>query len=122
MTKTRPTPVSRHAVTFIFVTVLLDMVGFGIIIPVLPKLIGPVADVSLAEAAKIGGWMAAAYSVAQFLFGPLMVTCLTASGAGPCCCWRFWGWGWIFWHRLWHPQQLGCLRGGSWRACAGRLG
>jgi DHA1 family tetracycline resistance protein-like MFS transporter len=63
---------SRHAFTFVLITVLLDMVGFGIIIPVLPKLIGEVAQVSLAEAAKIGGWMAAAYSVAQFLFGPLM--------------------------------------------------
>ena len=44
MTEPRPAPISRHAVTFIFVTVLLDMVGFGIIIPVLPKLIGDVAD------------------------------------------------------------------------------
>ncbi len=63
---------SRHAFTFVMITVLLDMVGFGIIIPVLPKLIGEVAHVTLSEAAKIGGWMAAAYSVAQFLFGPLM--------------------------------------------------
>ena len=65
-------PVSRHAVTFVLITVFLDMVGFGIIIPVMPTLIGMVGKVTLAEAAVIGGWMAAAYSVAQFLFGPLM--------------------------------------------------
>ena len=67
-----PQPASRHAVTFVMLTVLLDMAGFGIIIPVLPKLIGEVAHVGLAEAAKIGGWMAAAYSMAQFSFGPMM--------------------------------------------------
>lgn len=65
-------PSQGHAVSFVLITVLLDMVGFGIIIPVLPKLIGTVAHVSLSEAARIGGWMAAAYSIAQFLFGPLM--------------------------------------------------
>ncbi len=64
--------VSRHAVTFVFVTVLLDMIGFGIIVPVLPKLIGAVGHVGLADAAGIGGWMAAGYSIAQFLFAPLM--------------------------------------------------
>ena len=67
----RPPP-SRHAVTFILITVLLDMIGFGIIIPVLPALIEDVGKVSLSEAAVIGGWMAGAYSIAQFLFGPLM--------------------------------------------------
>lgn len=67
-----PAPASRHAVTFVMITVLLDMVGFGIIIPVLPKLIETVGHVDLAEAARIGGWMAAAYSVAQFGFGPFM--------------------------------------------------
>jgi MFS transporter, DHA1 family, tetracycline resistance protein len=65
-------PASRHAVTFVFVTVLLDMIGVGIIIPVLPLLIGSVGHVNLASAAGIGGWMAAAYSIAQFLFAPLM--------------------------------------------------
>ncbi len=65
-------PGSRHAVNFVLLTVVLDMVGFGIIIPVLPNLIGDVAHVGLAEAARLGGWMAAAYSIAQFAFGPLM--------------------------------------------------
>lgn len=65
-------PAQRRALTFVMITVALDMVGFGIIIPVLPKLIGTVAHVGLAEAARIGGWMAAAYSIAQFLFGPFI--------------------------------------------------
>ena len=63
---------SRHAFVFVLITVLLDMIGFGLIIPVLPRLIETVGQVSLAEASKTGGWMFFAYSAAQFLFGPLM--------------------------------------------------
>ncbi|MEO8242881.1 MAG: TCR/Tet family MFS transporter [bacterium] len=65
-------PLSRHAFSFVLITVLLDMIGFGLIIPVLPKLIETVGEVSLAEASKVGGWMFFAYSAAQFFFGPLM--------------------------------------------------
>jgi DHA1 family tetracycline resistance protein-like MFS transporter len=63
---------SNRAFLFVLITVLLDMVGFGIIIPVLPQLIESVGHVGLAEAAVIGGWMGAAYSIAQFLCGPLV--------------------------------------------------
>lgn len=65
-------PPSQGAVYFVLFTVLLDMIGFGLIIPVLPRLIEDVGSVPLAEASKIGGWMFFAYSVAQFAFGPLM--------------------------------------------------
>ncbi|MCU0904690.1 MAG: TCR/Tet family MFS transporter [Tabrizicola sp.] len=67
-----PTQVSRHAVTFVLITVFLDMVGFGLIMPVLPALITEVGHMNLADAAYIGGWMFAAFSLAQFAFSPLM--------------------------------------------------
>ncbi|WP_333817157.1 TCR/Tet family MFS transporter [Tabrizicola sp.] len=67
-----PLPVGRHAVTFVLITVFLDMVGFGLIMPVLPKLIEDVGHVGLDRAAVIGGWMFAAFSLAQFVFAPLM--------------------------------------------------
>jgi len=63
---------SRHAVTFVLITVFLDMVGFGLIMPVLPALIVEIGHFGLADAAYIGGWMFAAFSVGQFAFGPLM--------------------------------------------------
>lgn len=66
------TPANRHAVTFVLITVFLDMVGFGLILPVLPKLIETVGEVDIAHAAVIGGWMFAAFSLAQFVFAPLM--------------------------------------------------
>lgn len=65
-------PVNRHAVSFVLITVFLDMVGFGLILPVLPKLIETVGKVDIAHAAVLGGWMFAAFSLAQFVFAPLM--------------------------------------------------
>lgn len=66
-----PAP-SRHAVTFVLITVLLDMIGFGLIIPVLPGLIEEVGEMDLADASIIGGWMFFAFSIAQFAFSPMM--------------------------------------------------
>ncbi len=80
MTPAKPT---RSAVTFVFITVLLDMVGFGLIIPVLPKLIESVGHMNLADAALIGGWMFFAFSAAQFLFGPVMGNLSDAYGRRP---------------------------------------
>ena len=67
-----PVKASRHAVTFVLITVFLDMVGFGLIMPVLPKLIETVGHVGIDRAAIIGGWMFAAFSLAQFFCAPLM--------------------------------------------------
>lgn len=69
---TTATSPSRHAILFVLITVFLDMVGFGIVIPVLPRLIEEVGHLTLAQASIIGGWMFFAYSVGQFIFGPLM--------------------------------------------------
>ena len=65
-------PVSKHAVTFVIITVFLDMVGFGMIMPVLPRLIEEVGRMTLAEASIVGGWMYFAFAFTQFLFSPLM--------------------------------------------------
>jgi DHA1 family tetracycline resistance protein-like MFS transporter len=76
-------PTSKHAVTFVFITVFLDMVGFGLIMPVLPALIRSVGHVSTGEAASIGGWMFAAFSLAQFSCGPLVGNLSDAFGRRP---------------------------------------
>ena len=52
MTESGP---SRHALTFIFVTCLLDAIGFGIVIPVTPELIMELSGEGLAEAALFSG-------------------------------------------------------------------
>ncbi|MBY0586955.1 TCR/Tet family MFS transporter [bacterium] len=48
------------------------MIGFGIVIPVVPKLIVELTGVGLGRAAQIGGWLAFAYALMQFFFGPIM--------------------------------------------------
>ena len=67
-----PPPVSRHALTFIFVTVLIDTIGLGIVIPVFPELIVDLTGKPVNEAARIGGWLAFAYAAMQFVFGPII--------------------------------------------------
>ncbi len=62
----------RHALAFIFVTVLIDVIGLGIIIPVLPKLVMALAHVDVGAAARIGGYLMFAYSAMQFLCGPIL--------------------------------------------------
>lgn len=60
------------ALTFIFITMLIDVTGLGIIIPVLPKLIMELSGESLSSAARYGGWMIFAYASMQFIFSPIL--------------------------------------------------
>ena len=63
---------SKLTLAFILVTILLDMIGLGIILPVLPQLIGELTGGTVAEAAVIGGYMVFFYSLMQFIFGPVL--------------------------------------------------
>ena len=62
----------RRALTFLFVTVLIDAIGFGIVIPVFPGLIVQWTGRSLAGAAEIAGWISFLYASVQFLCGPVI--------------------------------------------------
>lgn len=71
-TKSPPTAPSRAAVAFVFVTVVLDMMALGIIIPVFPKLVESFAGGDTAHAARIFGIFGTAWALMQFLFQPLV--------------------------------------------------
>ncbi|MBL7885854.1 MAG: TCR/Tet family MFS transporter [Flavobacterium sp.] len=60
------------AIGFIFITMLIDITGWGIIIPVIPKLIQELIHGDVSEAAKIGGWIAFSYAITQFVFSPII--------------------------------------------------
>ena len=62
----------QGAIGFIFITMLIDITGWGIIIPVIPKLIQELIHGDISEAAKVGGWLTFAYAIMQFLFAPLV--------------------------------------------------
>jgi DHA1 family tetracycline resistance protein-like MFS transporter len=63
---------SKHALAFIFLTVLIDTIGFGIVMPVMPQLIVELTGQPIAQATFIGGWLLTSYAVMQFVCGPIM--------------------------------------------------
>ncbi|MEL6599633.1 MAG: TCR/Tet family MFS transporter [Pseudomonadota bacterium] len=63
---------SRLPVVFIFITLVLDAMGIGLIIPVMPDLLDELSDGGISDAAFWGGWLAFTYAVMQFLFGPTL--------------------------------------------------
>lgn len=60
------------ALLFIFITLLIDCTGIGIILPVTPKLIEELTGGGISDAAKYGGWLSVAYAVMQFLFSSVL--------------------------------------------------
>jgi MFS transporter, DHA1 family, tetracycline resistance protein len=62
----------KAALGFIFVTVLVDVIGFGIIIPVMPALIQELIGGDISAASEYGGWMMFAYAIMQFVCAPIL--------------------------------------------------
>lgn len=69
MSKRAPGP---NAIVFIFITVMINMIGFGIIMPVMPQLIMDVSGEDLSHAAKWGGILSFSYAIMQFFMMPVM--------------------------------------------------
>ncbi len=62
----------KAAAGFIFITLLIDSMGWGLIIPVLPKLIAELKHISISEASAYGGFLLSTYAITQFLFAPVI--------------------------------------------------
>ncbi|MFZ9981063.1 MAG: TCR/Tet family MFS transporter [Cyclobacteriaceae bacterium] len=62
----------QAAVGFIFITLLIDVIGLGIIIPVIPALIMDLTGYNESAAAPIGGWLLTTYAVVQFFCAPII--------------------------------------------------
>lgn len=60
------------ALGFIFVTILVDVIGMGIIIPVIPTLIETLTGQGISEASRYGGWLVFSFAVMQFIFSPIL--------------------------------------------------
>src|SRR6188768_1638627 len=78
-----PTQPSRAAVAFIFITVMLDMLALGIIIPVLPKLIEQFEGGNTARAAEVIGVFGTSWAVMQFLASPVLGALSDRNGRRP---------------------------------------
>jgi DHA1 family tetracycline resistance protein-like MFS transporter len=62
----------RHALLFILIVVIIDSVGLGIIVPVMPPLIVDLTGEPLSSAVLYGGWLTFVYALMQFLCGPVI--------------------------------------------------
>ena len=61
-----------HALRFVMITILLDAMGFGLIMPVLPRLLMRVGSLPLDAAINAGAWMSLAMAAASFIAAPVL--------------------------------------------------
>lgn len=109
----------QAAIGFIFVTILIDTIGFGLIIPVLPNLIMELSHTATSQAARIGGWLLFAFAAVQFLFAPILGGLSDQYGRRPILLGSLFGFGLDYLLLSWAPT-LGWLFLG--RIVAGALG
>jgi DHA1 family tetracycline resistance protein-like MFS transporter len=78
---------------FIFITLLIDVTGLGIIIPVLPTLIAELIEGNISDAASYGGWLTFAYAIMQFVFAPILGNLSDRFGRRPVLLFSLFGFG-----------------------------
>ena len=117
--------VSRRAtLSIVAFIVFVDMVGIGLIIPVMPTLLESLTGEGVDRTAEIGGWLLFAYAVMQFLFAPVVGGLSDRFGRRPILLWMLFFLGidyaimafapdlwWLFAGRL-----LSGIMGASWTA------
>ena len=62
----------QAAIGFIFITLMLDVTGLGLILPVLPKLILQLIEGDISDASRYGGLLTFTYAIIQFIFAPVL--------------------------------------------------
>jgi MFS transporter, DHA1 family, tetracycline resistance protein len=68
----RLTMKKQAAIGFIFITLLIDVIGWGLIIPVMPQLIAGMKHISISEASRPGSWLLFVYAFMQFFCAPIL--------------------------------------------------
>lgn len=62
----------KAAISFIFITLLIDVMGWGLIIPVMADLIAQLKGISINQASTYGALLLSVFAITQFLFSPVM--------------------------------------------------
>ena len=62
----------RRALTIVLSVLIIDMIGFGIVLPVMPDLIVGLTHTTLGDAARMSGWLMGVFAIMQFMFGPVL--------------------------------------------------
>jgi MFS transporter, DHA1 family, tetracycline resistance protein len=94
----------KAAIGFIFVTLLIDVIGWGIIIPVMPSLIGQMEEVDTGMASSLNGWLLFAFSLTQFLFAPIVGNLSDKYGRRPILLISLFGFGLDYILMSWAPS------------------
>ncbi len=81
------------AIGFIFITVLVDVIGWGLIIPVMPRLIAEMKHIPVNEASKYGGTLLMVYALMQFVFAPVLGNLSDKYGRRPVLLFSLFGFG-----------------------------
>ena len=109
----------RNALVFILITICLDSIGLGIIIPSFPTLVSETAHVSLTESSKYFGWVMGTYAFMQFLFSPLVGNLSDRYGRRPVLLLSVFGLGIDYLFMFFAPDLMWLIIG---RAIAGMFG
>src|SRR5262245_57531550 len=83
----------KAAVGFIFITILLDVMGWGLIIPVMPDLISELKGIPVNESSSEGAWLLSTYALTQFLFAPVIGNLSDKYGRRPVLLFSLFGFG-----------------------------
>lgn len=93
----------KPALIFIFITLFLDILGIGLIVPILPKLIEQLGDGRVDSASFVYGWLVGLYSLMQFLFAPIIGSLSDRFGRRPVILLSLFGTGLDYFLLAWAP-------------------
>jgi DHA1 family tetracycline resistance protein-like MFS transporter len=89
----KPVQHGKAALGFIFITIFIDVLGLGIIIPILPKLLEELAHVDISMASQYSGYLTFTYASMQFLFAPVLGNLSDMIGRRPVLLFSLFGFG-----------------------------
>ncbi len=72
MTDARTAEAMPSAVKFVLATMVINAMGFGIIVPVVPRMLMEISGLSIDRVTGIGGWLAFTFATTQFIFSPIL--------------------------------------------------